>query len=448
MKRWGIFRGGESSVSWRGDRMKNSKIKLLIGLSVILLFEGCGGESQPLPEQTQTPETVQTSEPVRISEQSYKHLFNSDGMKSIEISGEDLINRKEESKNNSLSVKLKNGKTLKLVIRRDSVGVGINLNLYFDDYGCNTLDFLGGNSLDEWAGALKGYYYQMVYCDVDQDGEEEIIVAAGNKKDMLEIAVLKIDHQAEQMYVDNKYDSFFGGGPIAEKSGKYKAVYVDEEHKVNFVDQEGKVSTFDVKVENVSKDIGRFKVEIPQLTEDTEEKKKINALLSEGVKNGLAVLLDNESVNLDGFSPTIKCNNGKILSVLFEGSSHASTAPYPVDFVFTVNIDVQDVKALSTENILVNSKKFYKLIQSDKSGVNFVKGVRMNGAGKPYLYPKDFLQEQTLSDVQSLMKETCYYFTSNKIGIVYFVPHTVGDYFLYEVEDKSLFDEKIVEEVY
>lgn len=72
----------------------------------------------------------------------------------------------------------------------------------------------------------------------------------------------------------------------------------------------------------------------------------------------------------------------------------------------------------------------------------------MNGAGKPYLYPKDFLQEQTLSDVQSLMKETCYYFTSNKIGIVYFVPHAVGDYFLYEVEDKRLFDEKIVEKVY
>ena len=58
-----------------------------------------------------------------------------------------------------------------------------------------------GESLEEkWAGAKKGFFYQMAACDINGDGEKEIIIAGGNKKDVLELCVLQVKKNLEFGY--------------------------------------------------------------------------------------------------------------------------------------------------------------------------------------------------------------------------------------------------------
>ena len=41
------------------------------------------------------------------------------------------------------------------------------------------------------------FFYQMAACDVNGDGEKEIIIAGGNKKDVLELRVLQVKKNLE-----------------------------------------------------------------------------------------------------------------------------------------------------------------------------------------------------------------------------------------------------------
>ena len=109
-------------------------------------------------------------------------------MESIEISGKDLRKRKKCE----MSTEITKGETLDFVIKREDVGDGISMKVFSENQSIDLISNLGESLEEKWAGAKKGFFYQMAACDINGDGEKEIIIAGGNKKDVLELCVLQV----------------------------------------------------------------------------------------------------------------------------------------------------------------------------------------------------------------------------------------------------------------
>ena len=82
-------------------------------------------------------------------------------------------------------------------------------------------------------GVLEDFYYQLACYDFDNDGEKEIIVGGGNKKDILELYILRLDY-------DNP--DFDNAKILKSINGGCKA-YVNEKKEICVVDAKGQSNT-------------------------------------------------------------------------------------------------------------------------------------------------------------------------------------------------------------
>ena len=155
-------------------------------------------------------------------------------MESIEISGKDLRKRKKCE----ISTEITKRETLDFVIKRDDVGEDISMSVFWKKQGIDLISNLGESLEEEWTGAKKGFFYQMAACDINGDGEKEIIIAGGNKKGVFELRVLQVKKNLE-----------FGYGEEEEKNpqliksinGGYKA-YLNDKRKICVIDGKNIVS--------------------------------------------------------------------------------------------------------------------------------------------------------------------------------------------------------------
>ena len=70
------------------------------------------------------------------------------------------------------------------------------------------------------------FFYQMAACDINGDGEKEIIIAGGNKKDVLELCVLQVKKNLEFGYGEEENPQL-----IKRINGGYKA-YLNDKRKI------------------------------------------------------------------------------------------------------------------------------------------------------------------------------------------------------------------------
>lgn len=161
------------------------------------------------------------------------YLFNSDKMDIIEISGKDLLKRKEVE----ISTEIKVGKNVKLVIRRDNTGPGISMIILSGTLGVDMVNDLE-KSLDEGCGAKEDFYYQMASYDFNHDGEKEIIVAGGNKKDILELRVFQLNTNLEY---DNHNPKL-----LATINGGYKS-YINDKDEICVINSNDDISVYSYK---------------------------------------------------------------------------------------------------------------------------------------------------------------------------------------------------------
>ena len=163
-----------------------------------------------------------------------EYLFNADEMESIEISWKDLRKRKKCE----MSTEITEGETLDFVIKREDVGEGISMKVFSENQSIDLISNLGESLEEKWAGAKKGFFYQMAACDINGDGEKEIIIAGGNKKDVLELCVLQVKKNLELGYGEEEEEN-----PQLIKSinGGYKA-YLNDKRKICVIDGKNIVS--------------------------------------------------------------------------------------------------------------------------------------------------------------------------------------------------------------
>ncbi len=159
-------------------RFENMKKIVWIQIYLCLLLILCSCDRQ-IPEDMNSSTQIMDQE-LEVG----NHLFNANEMDSIEISAEDLLNHKKVNK----SIVEENGREIKLAIRREEYGPAFAMDVFFGKIGIDLV------TTDEWGGVLEDFYYQLSCYDFDNDGEKEIIVAAGNKKDILELYILRLDY--------------------------------------------------------------------------------------------------------------------------------------------------------------------------------------------------------------------------------------------------------------
>lgn len=210
--------------------MKNNICIIFISLICIFLSVGCGGKK--IKQKTEVKNDMTLSQEKR--DNVGKYLFNADEMESIEISGKDLQKRKKCE----MSTEITKGETLDFVIKREDVGDGISMKVFSENQSIDLISNLGESLEEKWAGAKKGFFYQMAACDINGDGEKEIIIAGGNKKDVLELCVLQVKKNLELGYGEEEEEN-----PQLIKSinGGYKA-YLNDKRKLCVIDGKNIVS--------------------------------------------------------------------------------------------------------------------------------------------------------------------------------------------------------------
>lgn len=197
--------------------LKGEKMKRIIIFAMVFMLCAC--------------ENRRNEKNLGIATEQYagNYLFNTDKGECIEISGEDLLNRKKVN----ISTVEEDGRDVELVIKRDDYGPAIAMGVFFGENGIDLVTYLE-KSTDELFGALKGFYYQLSCYDFDNDGEKEIIVAAGNKKDILELYILRLDY--------NNPD--FDNAQIFKCIKSGSKAYVNEKKEICVMDSQGKMSIY------------------------------------------------------------------------------------------------------------------------------------------------------------------------------------------------------------
>lgn len=121
-----------------------------------------------------------------------------------------------------------------MVIKRDDYGPGFSMDVFWGETGIDLVSYLGEKSIDEWGGALEDFYYELACYDFDNDGEKEIIVAAGNKKDKLELYILRLDHDNPE----------FRNAQILKSINSGSKAYVNEKKEICVMDSQGQMTTY------------------------------------------------------------------------------------------------------------------------------------------------------------------------------------------------------------
>lgn len=196
---------------------------VLINLCVCLLFTLCSCDRQIPKDRNSTPQIMDKE--LKVG----KYLFNANEMDSVEISGKDLLNYKKVN----ISTVEEDGREIGLVIKREDYGLEIDMDVLFGKNGIDLVTYLK-KSTDEWGGALEDFYYQLSCYDFDNDGEKEIIVGAGNKKDILELYILRLDY----------YNPDFRNAKILKSINSGCKAYVNEKKEICVMDSQGQISTY------------------------------------------------------------------------------------------------------------------------------------------------------------------------------------------------------------
>lgn len=185
----------------------------------IFFLVACSGEM--IKRKMEDKNDMTLSQEEGFNEGNY--LFNAVEMESIEIGERDLRKRKKCE----MVTEITEGEIQNFIIKRDDIGEGISMIIFSGSQGIDMSSNLG-ESLDEWGGAKKGFFYQMATCDFNCDGEKEIIIGAGNKRDVLELYIFQIKKNLEYGEENPKL--------ITKIKGGYKA-YLNKERKICVVDE-------------------------------------------------------------------------------------------------------------------------------------------------------------------------------------------------------------------
>lgn len=199
----------------------------ILAFLCLFILSGCADTEKGVKNNSAAPEEVSSKDKqFDIGE----YLFNADKMETIEISGKDLLQKKKAE----LSTEIITGKKIDLAIKLDDYNFGFSLIIYSENLGIDMSSNLE-KSVKKGCAPKEDFYYQMASYDFDHDGEKEIIVAGGNKKDTLELNIFRLNLDLD--FEKNEPQL------LAEINDGYKA-YVNGKDEICVIDSNDDISVY------------------------------------------------------------------------------------------------------------------------------------------------------------------------------------------------------------
>lgn len=420
------------------------KLKFSIYFFSLLILIGCETTSRDKTEDNMHKSDVEdTVSPVTKKQDSLlsrkdtmdSYLFNAEDMDSIEISGEKLLSRKEVN----MSVKLNKKKTADFYIAREAYGPAIDISVCIGSNGVDFASWYLNKALDEYCGALSGYYYQEVCYDFDKDGEKEIVIAAGNKKDKLYIYVFRLKYETTVDFLKSnpKLVACIVGGSYA---------YVNSNNEICVVDSKNQEITYPFneleQIKSSSLATEKFKQDdiqilYPKIIEiDSVLSRRINKRIK---KNALCIL-EKYYEKSDKYSLEIKfkyfLDSAKnILSIRYEGLVNTKETK-DENLFYTTNIDLVTGNILNLSSVFDLNMDFVKelreniVIQAD----NVRKNVALKNAIEKQWNKYDNLRLYAdLINKPFKDSKVSFYLKKTSLGISFDINHTLGDHVEFEV---------------
>lgn len=176
----------------------------------------------------------------------------------------------------------------------------------------------------------------------------------------------------------------------------------------------------------------------------TKNKNSVNDLIINFVENFASnvYVSDYVNLNLEVEKYNITYYDGNLLSIVFEANGYVSTAAYPNNFLYAINIDIGSVSIISLSDIYSVDDAFSSIIDNDfyeQFVPQKLKEWGINEDSDSYeRYKEDLSYVGPLNLEGSLANEKKYYLQEDSVIICVTIPHAVGDYFQVEVKYSEL----------
>lgn len=189
---------------------------------------------------------------------------------------------------------------------------------------------------------------------------------------------------------------------------------------------------------DTSHENSNVKVEYPQIK--GKGHKTVNELIKSFAKDFAVNVYSDDYSNLDlEVSYRISYQDSELLSIVFYGFGNVSTAAYPNELLFAINVDLSDSKVLSFSDIFTVNNESLKIVGDNYHEQFILKkfGGSTNDNAKVY-EDISYIGADRLRDIIS--DDTKFYLSEKSITICIELQHAVGDNFEIEVEYSELRD--------
>ncbi len=207
-----------------------------------------------------------------------------------------------------------------------------------------------------------------------------------------------------------------------------------------------KVSDSNIKdmLQRVTVEMNGYEITIPQFVdmENEEKEKKVNEIIRKQVKKNIketGISKEGEyPFHLASYQCKVKRLDKEVLSILVEADGMGEGAAHPLAWAYTINIDLEEIRVLSNEEIL--PAKYYEKIDKmimqkccvDIKNIGYRKFCKKINNGK-------------LLDSKKEWKSIYVYYSSDNDGIGVVIPtaYAIGSYQIYEVHEKEYLDNSL-----
>ncbi len=169
--------------------MKKYFSYLILGV-LVLSLSGCGKEETNTSLSDTTTSVISTEGSTQTEKANVQdYLFDADGMDTIQLSGQEILDGKEA--NMSVSLSGAGNINMDFHISRDDPN-GVKLYATYEGNAINfASNYIKFDVFDESGEAIPSYYYQISSYDFNQDDFKEVVIACGNKEDKLSLYVFE-----------------------------------------------------------------------------------------------------------------------------------------------------------------------------------------------------------------------------------------------------------------
>lgn len=177
---------------------------------------------------------------------------------------------------------------------------------------------------------------------------------------------------------------------------------------------------------SVATEENHIEIFYPQFYHATKSCMELNLL----VKNAISEYLNLYGYDVVGLTLTanylISYADDCVISIVFHGESDVKDTAHPIQFAFAVNLLVTEPKKLE-KSTLVNV--------NDKFAEDVLVHAKLHSSGAI----KTYFEECTITEIKQILQhdDASFYLTEQGIGIIFPLPHPIGDYVELQITENS-----------